>query len=358
MKHWLTILLTAALSFTPLINSAQAAPSKTEHSAKITVLYDAFSKDDKLTKDWGYGALIEFDGKRILFDTGNNGEVLKHNAAAKNIDLSKLDLVVLSHRHGDHMGGLSYLLSVNPDVKIYAPKEGFGVYGADLPSSFYPKDESLPPELRYYDGQPPETLHFGSAWPEANFVLINDTTEIADNIHLIAKVSDKKGTLELKELSLVLNTEHGAVVIVGCSHAGVENIVAEASKINSNIAWVGGGFHLIQGTTEIVNPVVTALRDTYQVKAIAPGHCTGEPTFTALQKAFGAKFLYAGLGAEFYIGEQIHALAAADVSGERGLDETDLRQLNRHLLASNDIEHINLAQGLQHHSRDHHGHTH
>jgi 7,8-dihydropterin-6-yl-methyl-4-(beta-D-ribofuranosyl)aminobenzene 5'-phosphate synthase len=69
---------------------------------------------------WSYG------GKRILFDTGNNPDILAQNAKAKDINLSKLDFVVMSHRHGDHMGGLAYLLRVNPKVKIYAPKEGFG----------------------------------------------------------------------------------------------------------------------------------------------------------------------------------------------------------------------------------------
>jgi len=94
----------------------------------------------------GYAALIEYGGKRILCDTGNNGDTLAQNAKAKGIDLSKLDFVVMSHRHGDHMGGLAYLLSVNPKVKIFAPKEEFGVYGGDLPSAFCRKDASLPPE--------------------------------------------------------------------------------------------------------------------------------------------------------------------------------------------------------------------
>ena len=103
--------------------------------AQITILYDAFGKDSAMQKDWGYAALVEYGGKRILFDSGNNPEILAQNAKAKDIDLSKLDFVVMSHRHGDHMGGLAYLLKVNPRVKIYAPKEGFGVYGSDLPSS-------------------------------------------------------------------------------------------------------------------------------------------------------------------------------------------------------------------------------
>ena len=114
-----TLLLVACATTTP------AAPATTTDAAKaqITILYDAFGKPSAMQKDWGYAALIEYGGKRILFDSGNNPEILAQNAKAKNIDLSKLDFVVMSHRHGDHMGGLAYLLKVNPTIKIYAPKE-------------------------------------------------------------------------------------------------------------------------------------------------------------------------------------------------------------------------------------------
>src|SRR3954465_11798109 len=198
----LPALLTGCVSPWSSSPAASADPAK----AQITVLYDAFGKPSALQKDWGYAALVEYGGKRILFDTGNNPEILARNARAKGVDLSKLDFVVMSHRHGDHMGGLAYLLRVNPKVRIYAPKEGFGVYGADLPSSFYRKDSSLPLEERYYDGTPPDVMRFGSAWPGANFQLVDKTAEIASDIHLISLVSDKPGTLEMHELSLAINT--------------------------------------------------------------------------------------------------------------------------------------------------------
>jgi len=264
--------------------------------AQITVLYDAFGKDPAMQKDWGYSALVECGGKRILFDTGNNPDVLEQNAKAKHIDLSKLDFVVMSHRHGDHMGGLSYLLRVNPKVKIYAPKEGFGVYGADLPSTFYRKDASLPAEQRYYNGTPPEVMRFGSAWPGANFELVEKNAEIAADIHLIALVSDKPGTQELRELSLGINTSDGMVVVVGCSHPGVEKIVAAAAAINPRIHAIAGGFHLVATSDADIDKVVAALHDTYKVEYLAPGHCTGEPAFSALRKVFGEHYLYAGLG--------------------------------------------------------------
>src|SRR2546430_15782139 len=211
--------------------AASSAPPKPQ----ITVLYDAFGKASAMQKDWGYAALIESSGKRILFDTGNNGDPLAQNAKAKGIDLAKLDFVVMSHRHGDHMGGVAYLLKVNPTVKIYAPKEGFGVYGADLPSSFYRKDISLPPEQRYYDGGPPDVMRFGSAWPGANPLLVDKNTEITPDIHLIALVSDKPGTLELHELSLAINTPDGMVIVVGCSHPGIDKIVEPAGTIRPQI---------------------------------------------------------------------------------------------------------------------------
>src|ERR1700676_2257579 len=101
---------------------------------RVTILYDSFRKSPTLTMDWGFAALIDYGGKRILFDTGNNAQIFEHNVKAAGVDLQKLDFVVMSHRHGDHMGGLAYLLKVNPTVKIYAPKERSGVYGDDQPS--------------------------------------------------------------------------------------------------------------------------------------------------------------------------------------------------------------------------------
>ena len=104
-------------------------------------------------------------GKRILFDTGNDPQILAHNAKATGVDLSNLDFFIMSHRHGDHMGGMSYLLRVNSGVRIYAPQENFGAYGFSLPSSFYRKDESLAAEERYYDGAPPALWSLGARGP-------------------------------------------------------------------------------------------------------------------------------------------------------------------------------------------------
>lgn len=285
----LAFLLAAIFSTSPVM----AANANT---ARITILYDAFGNSPALQKDWGYSALIEYGGKRILFDTGNNPAILARNAKAKGVDLRRLDFVILSHRHGDHMGGLSYLLRVNPQVKIYAPKENFGVYGSSLPGTFYRRNEELPPEQRYYDGSPPPVMQFGSAWPEAHFELIENNTSIAPGIHLISLVSDKPGTLELRELSLAIETPEGIVLIVGCSHPGVENILQAAASIDKHIHLVAGGFHLVTAKDADIEAMVHNLHDMWKVDSVAPGHCTGEPAFAALKKAYGDRYLYAGVG--------------------------------------------------------------
>src|SRR5437588_5794255 len=275
---------------------APARAAAPEAKSQITILYDAFGADPSMSKDWGFSALVEVAGKRILFDTGNDAGIFAANVKAKGVDLKTIDFVVLSHRHSDHMAGLNYVLSVNPTVKIYAPKEGFGIYGSSLPSSFYRKDQSLPPEMRYYGGAPPEVMKFGAAWQGANFELVDKTTEIAPGITLLALESDAPGTKELKELSLAVNTPEGVVLVVGCSHPGIERIVEAAAAINPRIHLIAGGFHLVIASDEVIAKAVAALKGTFKVESVAPGHCTGEPTFAALKKAFGDRYLYAGLG--------------------------------------------------------------
>ena len=264
---------------------------------RVTILYDSFGKSPTLTMDWGFAALVDYGGKRILFDTGNNAQIFEHNVKAAGVDLQKLDFVVMSHRHGDHMGGLAYLLKVNPTVKIYAPKERSGVYGDDQPSrTWYRKDPSLPTEQRYYSGAPPEIIHMGEAWPSANFQLIDKNIEIVPGMYLIALVSDKPGTLELRELSLAIRTPDGLVLVVGCSHPGVEHILREASAIDPHINLLLGGLHQIQAPDAEVERIARVLHDQYKLDRIAPGHCTGEPEFAALKKTFGDHYLYAGVG--------------------------------------------------------------
>src|SRR5262249_22111594 len=196
----------------------------------MTFLSAVFGKPSTMTKDWGSPALIEYGGKRILFDTGINAEIFAQNVEAKGVDLRQLDFAVVSHRHGDHTRGLNHLLKINPEVKIYAPQENFGVFGAALPGPFYGRNESLSADMRYFDGRPPEALRFGSPWPEANFAWIAKTTEVAPGLHLILLNGTWGADLEVKEISLAIDTPDGIVLVVGCSHPTIEKIVEAAGN--------------------------------------------------------------------------------------------------------------------------------
>jgi len=313
---------------------------------RITVLYDAFGKAPDMTKDWGFSALIEYEGKRILFDTGNNAEIFAHNVKARGVDLTRLDFAIVSHRHGDHTSGLNYLLKVNPRVKIYVPKENFGVFGAALPGTFYQRDESLPPQMRYFDGAPPATLHFGSPWPEGNFTWLTKTTEVAPGLHLLMLKGSWGVDLDVMELSLAIDTPAGVVLVVGCSHPTIEAIVAAAhAAIDKPIYLVFGGTHLLPATREDIHRIAAALHDEWKVAWIAPSHCTGEPAFAILQKVFGDRYVYAGLGAVLTVGSTVTSTTASVAAPLRqGLDEEDLRSYYVHLAHSGDLPESWLAQ--------------
>ena len=288
--HLASFTLACAIVSSPAHATPRLSPNH------VTILYDAFGERAGLTRDWGFAALVEYNGKRILFDTGNNADIFADNVRALGVDLRTIDFVVVSHRHGDHTAGLNYLLTVNPGVKIYAPREGFGVFGAALPGTFYRTDSTLPNRMRYFDGRPPAELTFGTPWPKAHFVWVDSVTEVAPGVSIISTVSQNPGTLELRELSLALRTPNGLVLLVGCSHPGIETILKASKRVADHVYLILGGLHLVTTPDAEIERIATALHDVWRVDRIAPGHCTGEPAFEALQRVFGAQYVYAGLG--------------------------------------------------------------
>jgi len=284
-----TFLLTAAVG---LIDPSRPAPTTTT----VTILYDAFGGGVGLVRDWGFAALIEHQGKRILFDTGNNAVVFANNVRRLHIDLAHLDLVIVSHRHSDHTAGLSVVLGANPGVPIYAPSEGFGIFGATVSGAFYRPLPTLADSMRYFDGMVPDQIRAGTLWPGARIVLVDSSVTIAPGIRLLALVSDVPGTRELRELSLVLATPGGDILVVGCSHPGIERILTARGTPNTPVRVLFGGLHLVAAPDSLLVPLAERLHREWHVTQIAPGHCTGEPAFAILQQAFGADYLYAGLG--------------------------------------------------------------
>jgi 7,8-dihydropterin-6-yl-methyl-4-(beta-D-ribofuranosyl)aminobenzene 5'-phosphate synthase len=304
------------------------APQPSSHAGaghnRILNLYDAFGKGTGYAKfDFGFSALIEYNGKTILFDSGTDAKIFKHNVEAFGVDLRKVDFAVGSHSHADHVSGFDYLIEVNPEVKIYLPKD---FYGLGAPVSFNVsgtepgKTQSLPKELQYFGGEKNnfEIVPSGRFW-RGNVEYVTENLSVADGITLITTrspflgyfskypnltisgtPSDSEANLiGLPEISLALDTAEGQVLIVGCSHSTVEAIVREAKDHSGRkMKLVMGGYHLIPYKTDELLGMAKRLKEELEVERIAPAHCTGHLAFKVLSETYASDFIPAGLGAE------------------------------------------------------------
>jgi 7,8-dihydropterin-6-yl-methyl-4-(beta-D-ribofuranosyl)aminobenzene 5'-phosphate synthase len=286
------------------LSLAAATPLLAQSPNRITNVYDAFGPPSStLVKDWGYAALVEYAGRRILFDTGNHADIFESNIKALQVDLTRLDAVVISHRHGDHTSGLTYLLKVNPGVTIYVPQEG-AYFKGPLPRDFLERQPGLPRSLQYFEGREPRQWNSGSPWENANFKVVSGMVDIFPGFHVLSVQSDKPGTREMNELSLAIRTPQGLAVVVGCSHPGVEKILEQAAKIDPKIYVVTGGFHLVRTPEAEVRRVAGVLQNALKVERVAPAHCTSELGFSVFRKLFGARFDEAGLGASITLPQE------------------------------------------------------
>ena len=274
---------------------ASSFHASAQEAKRITILYDAFGPASALQKDWGFAALVEYGGKRVLFDTGNDAKIFEHNVRQLGINLKQLDAVVISHRHGDHTSGLTYLLEQNPTVAIHAPQEG-AFFKSQTPPGFLKPQPSLPAEMRYFDGRQPERFRSGSPWESGNFQIVTKTVEIFPGFYVLTTRSEKPGTMEMNEVSLAVRTPKGLAVVVGCSHPGVEKILEGAARIDPRLYTVTGGFHLVLTPQEQVQRTADILHDTLKVERVAPGHCTSELGFAVFMDRFKDRFDRAGLG--------------------------------------------------------------
>ena len=204
----------------------ESAPSPVECNISITTVYDNYQVDPKLTTSWGFGCVIRTPKKAILFDTGGDSSVLLSNMEKMNIDPKDIDVVVISHIHGDHVGGLNGFLERNGKVKVYIP--------ASFPDSWKKKIKS-----------------FGTTYED-----VKDSVQISGGVYTTGEM----GTW-IKEQSLVLNTKEGLIVITGCAHPGVVNIAKKAKQIlaDKNIYLVMGGFHLGSASDSKLRSIIIGL---------------------------------------------------------------------------------------------------
>lgn len=276
-----------------------ASPPDAAPDTRLTIIVDAFGARSDLRRDWGFAALLEHDGRRILFDTGNDAEVLAHNAAALGIDLTDLDFVVISHRHGDHTDGLHHLRRVNPGVRIYAPNDEY--FGGDTPPVLYRRPiPNLPDSMRYFEGSPPDRVPHGSPWRDLNVVLVESTREIAPGLRLVVTGGRERGAGDIPELALAVDTPGGQLLLVGCAHPGLPAILEAAGAGAHPVRLLAGGFHWATAPDAEIERLAAALSREWGVAEVAPGHCTSEPGFAALQKVFGLRYRYAGVGSTLH----------------------------------------------------------
>lgn len=222
----------------------------------LTVVYDNRSADARLETAWGFACLIETGAETILFDTGGDGPLLMNNLTTLGIDPRTIDAVVLSHVHNDHTGGLDQLLAANDRLTVYLPK-------------------SFPAAFKAHIHNP--------------VVEITEARPIADGV----RTTGELGT-SISEQSLIIETRTGLMVLTGCAHPGIVEIVRQA-KTYGKVYRIMGGFHLADYSTAEAQGVIADLKR-LGVQQVAPSHCTGESAIEQFHKEFGAGFVPVGAG--------------------------------------------------------------
>lgn len=162
----------------------------------------------------------------------------------------------------------------------------------------YASLQSVGPDVgtHYFEGKFPDAYKVDSAWSGANISQIDKPLEVLPGFFLFRTVSENKGTLEMSELSMAIKTPRGLVVVVGCSHPGIEKILAAASQIDSHLYSVFGGLHLVDQTDEQVVQIVSNFQQKWKLERVAAGHCSGEFAQSQFTMQFGARHDHSGLG--------------------------------------------------------------
>ncbi len=249
-----------------LIFTVSFIPLAIAKDLDLTIVYDNNPYDEKLETRWGFSCLVEGLEKTILFDVGGEGLVLLRNMAKLKIDPRDIEVVILSHIHYDHIGGLSHFLKKNALVTVYLP--------SSLPQSVKDKVKDA----------------------GAKLIEVHGSTEICKNAYSTGEL----GTW-IKEESLVIKTKKGLVIITGCAHPGIVAIVEKAKEmLKLNVYLVLGGFHLCWMNAWQIKGIVKEIKQE-NVEKVAPCHCSGGLARKVFEKFYGREFIPAGCGKKIKI---------------------------------------------------------
>ena len=263
---------------------------------KVTTLVDntVSMRASGLIGEHGLAFLLESEDHSVLFDTGQN-VALSHNAEKLNVDLSRIDAVVLSHGHYDHTGGLKHLLEKNAAFRLVAH-----------PDVFATKLRSIKKEKYKKIGMPLKRTVLENT--DVQLVLTKNTFEIAPGISTTGEISlandfesiepdffvERQGQIMPDTLAddqaLILDTQNGLVVLLGCSHRGVINTLNQVVKLTGKqkIHAIIGGLHLGKASDAKLKKIIDNLAG-FGLQKIGVSHCTGTKAILALFNTFKDK---------------------------------------------------------------------
>jgi 7,8-dihydropterin-6-yl-methyl-4-(beta-D-ribofuranosyl)aminobenzene 5'-phosphate synthase len=241
-------------------NITPTSREEKKDAVMITVVYDNIAYDPRLQTAWGFACLVETGEKTILFDTGGDGARLLRNMATLGADPKSIEVVVLSHIHGDHTGGLESLLRTDARPTVYLPRS--------FPSDFKSRVRA-----------------------QADVVEVGQAAKIADSVYTTGQMGSG-----IIEQALVLKTSRGLVVVTGCAHPGIAEMVARAAEIGGDKVYlVLGGFHL-GGASEAGVKEIIAEFQRLGVQKVAPSHCTGDNAIRLFREVYREDFIASGAG--------------------------------------------------------------
>jgi len=228
----------------------------------ITVIYDNNPFLKGLQTDWGFACLVEVGKTKLLFDTGDNGNILLSNMAKLNIDPKSIDFIFLSHFHHDHTGGLSKFLKHNSNVTIYY--------------------------LKSFPNQLIEEMKKSGAMP----VAVSSFQELQTNIFSLGELDGV-----IPEQSLAIRSPKGIAVITGCAHPGIIKILEMAKSFFSDesIYLAIGGFHLHHLSKDEINNTINKIFK-MEILTVAPSHCSGDLARKMFKKVYDDNYIEIGTG--------------------------------------------------------------
>ncbi len=222
---------------------------------KIKLLANGSQLWERWIRRWGLSFLIDDD---ILFDAFGDARVLMGNLRRFKVDIGKIQHVVISHEHWDHVEGLCFLLPQMPGLKIYLPRHA---------------DTVLKDKIRAWGG---------------DVIEVGDPVRLKDGIYVSGEIIGRYADKDMPEQALVLEAETGLVIIAGCAHPGIQTIVNQVKRsFRKPVHGVIGGFHLKDNSLEDIGAVADGLKGS-GVEMVSPLHCTGAKAEKVFKQVFGA----------------------------------------------------------------------